>query len=683
MANVDKIERTPSGAIVASFTDAAGVSQTAYVDVGTGRIIGTADSSGAFATWLKSFHRSLMLGDNGRWLSGAGAAMLVLLSISGLALLIARTGGLRKIFDRAKGAAPARLHTTLSRLAILPLVVTAVTGTYIVLTDFEIVPVTEANSVLSAQSTPSTSRVAPGALKGLAQLPLSQLTSLSFPLADDPLDVFTARTTAGVVVIDQWSGSVLERVPRTSSETLSGWVKALHTGEGLPWVGALLGIASLAVPLLGITGVLVWRRRTQAGSHRVKGNQPAASADTIILVGSEGGVTWGFARSLHAALTAAGHRIHVNAMNNFAPNYAKARRIIFLTSTYGSGAAPGSADCFQSKLAETTSAPDASFAVLGFGDRAFAHYCEFAKDINADLTNHGWTPLLPLTLINRQSSQSFASWGVDLGDALGQPLALNHEIELPPTRRMVLVQRVLLGEKVDAPTAILTFRHVDRAAAWPLRFGSRGDRGYEPGDLLGVLPPGSRTPRYYSVGTIISPDEIDVCVRLMSGGECSTYLHRLAIGDEIESFGKANPEFRLPPGGKPVILIGAGTGIAPFVGMIEGNRQRRPLHLFWGGRDPGSDFLYEASLKTCLADRRLATLETAFSRVEDRAYVQDRLHQSAPKLAAMLSKGASAMVCGGDEMASAVRAEFESILETIYLSVVRLKSKGLYLEDVY
>ena len=142
-------------------------------------------------------------------------------------------------------------------------------------------------------------------------------------------------------------------------------------------------------------------------------------------------------------------------------------------------------------------------------------------------------------------------------------------------------------------------------------------------------------------------------------------------------------EFRLPPGGKPVILIGAGTGIAPFVGMIEGNRQRRPLHLFWGGRDPGSDFLYEASLKTCLADRRLATLETAFSRVEDRAYVQDRLHQSAPKLAAMLSKGASVMVCGGDEMASAVRAEFESILKTIDLSVVRLKSKGLYLEDVY
>ena len=132
VANVDKIERTASGAIVASFTDAAGVSQTAYVDVGTGRIIGTADSSGAFATWLKSFHRSLMLGDNGRWLSGAGAAMLVLLSISGVALLTARMGGLRKIFDRAKGAAPARLHTTLSRFAILPLVVTAVTGTYIV-----------------------------------------------------------------------------------------------------------------------------------------------------------------------------------------------------------------------------------------------------------------------------------------------------------------------------------------------------------------------------------------------------------------------------------------------------------------------------------------------------------------------------------------------------------------------
>ena len=118
-------------------------------------------------------------------------------------------------------------------------------------------------------------------------------------------------------------------------------------------------------------------------------------------------------------------------------------------------------------------------------------------------------------------------------------------------------------------------------------------------------------------------------------------------------------------------MVGAGTGIAPLMGAIRANSRHRPVHLFFGGRDPASDFLYRDSLHEGLASRRLTTLVTAFSRVRNGGYVQDRIREEAGRLTEMLRQGASVMVCGGDAMAGAVRSEFEAILGSIGQSVER------------
>lgn len=99
-------------------------------------------------------------------------------------------------------------------------------------------------------------------------------------------------------------------------------------------------------------------------------------------------------------------------------------------------------------------------------------------------------------------------------------------------------------------------------------------------------------------------------VRLRAGGLCSTFLHGLAPDDRVEAFIRANPVFRPAKGRAPLILIGAGAGIGPLAGLVRANAAGRPVHLYWGGRSPSSDFLYEHELAQHLAEKRLDLAQT-------------------------------------------------------------------------
>ncbi|HEY0855336.1 MAG TPA: nitric oxide synthase, partial [Devosia sp.] len=166
-------------------------------------------------------------------------------------------------------------------------------------------------------------------------------------------------------------------------------------------------------------------------------------------------------------------------------------------------------------------------------------------------------------------------------------------------------------------------------------------------------------------------------------GLCSEFLHSLSPGDTINVFIRPNPDFRPDSGRRPLILIGAGAGIAPLAGFVRHNRNHRPVHLFFGGRDPASDFLYRDDLEAALDDGRLTSLSTSFSRVMGGGYVQARLMEEAETLRRLVRQGAQIMVCGGRDMASGVREAIDVCLAPLGLSTDGLKQKGLYLEDAY
>jgi sulfite reductase (NADPH) flavoprotein alpha-component len=190
-------------------------------------------------------------------------------------------------------------------------------------------------------------------------------------------------------------------------------------------------------------------------------------------------------------------------------------------------------------------------------------------------------------------------------------------------------------------------------------------------------------PRFYSLASSRQDGFIEIAVRRMPGGLCSGHLHELALGDEIRAFVRANPEFRAAKGRSPVILIAAGCGVGPAVGLLRHMQPGRPSALYFGVRDPRSDFLYQRETDAMLADGRLARRVMAFSRCGDHARVQDRLRENAEELARLIQAGGQVLICGSAAMARGVADAFTSILAPTGLAVAQLKAAGRYLEDVY
>ena len=285
----------------------------------TGKVLPVVAPS-AFTQFVTNLHRSLLLGDSGRAAAGIGALCMVILSISGLIMLAKRLGGWRALFRRIRGSRAQRWHGELARVAVLGLLVSSLTAIYMSLATFELIP----DGMTVEASAPSQVngglRLPPGRLKALRAVDINDLRELTFPQAKDLSDVYRLTTAHGIGQIDAATGAMLIFEPHSISRQIYETIYMLHTGQGVWPLALALGLAALAVPVLSVTGALIWWRRRRS-APRIKNNAAAHAADTIILVGSEGGGTWGFAATLHAALTREGHKVHVASMNAMPAKY--------------------------------------------------------------------------------------------------------------------------------------------------------------------------------------------------------------------------------------------------------------------------------------------------------------------------------------------------------------------------
>ncbi|MBC8004831.1 MAG: assimilatory sulfite reductase (NADPH) flavoprotein subunit, partial [Verrucomicrobia bacterium] len=154
-------------------------------------------------------------------------------------------------------------------------------------------------------------------------------------------------------------------------------------------------------------------------------------------------------------------------------------------------------------------------------------------------------------------------------------------------------------------------------------------------------------------------------------GACSSYLaDQIEVDSLVSVFIEKNPAFKLPEDHQtPVILVGAGTGVAPFRAFLqhrEANNQKGNTWLFFGERRFHSDFLYQVEWQKLLKDGTLEKLDVAFSRdQEQKIYVQHRLLEKQKEIYAWLSKGASIYLCGDMKlMARDVQKALLQIFET-------------------
>jgi sulfite reductase (NADPH) flavoprotein alpha-component len=426
----EQIRRTASGKITVWWFE-GNTPASAVFDPVTGQDMGSADPN-AVEQWLISFHRALFLDDTGRIVMAIAAAAMLILALSGSVLLTRRVGGWRQWFAPQKGPFAARFHTEIARLAVPILILSAITALWMTAANFDLLPNNESNPAFP-QAVSGKTGFAPALIPIFQSTPVSELRDLTFPA--DAADVYTLTTSAGMGYIDQGTGNELSFASAGPWARIYEWIYLLHTGQGASLWGLILGLIVLSVPVLAITGTLSWAKGRR---HGFRGAVAANAAQIVILVGSEGGTTWGFAATLAWALASAGQSVHLAALSSIAPErYTMARQIVVMTATWGDGAAPTSAKGALEKL----SAPTVPMTVLGFGDSSFTHFCAFAEAVDQKARNKGWTMLMPMDQINRQSPQDFNRWGRAFGQALGLELDLNHQPSLPKVMPLVLTNR--------------------------------------------------------------------------------------------------------------------------------------------------------------------------------------------------------------------------------------------------
>ncbi len=215
-------------------------------------------------------------------------------------------------------------------------------------------------------------------------------------------------------------------------------------------------------------------------------------------------------------------------------------------------------------------------------------------------------------------------------------------------------------------------------------------------------------PRLYSISSSPNahPGKVHVTVGIVRyathgrnrKGVCSTFLaDRCSETGRLPVFVQTSHGFRLPGDlTRPVIMVGPGTGIAPFRAFLEERRISGSTGgnwLFFGDQRSATDFLYREELEAMRADGHLSRLDVAFSRDQaEKIYVQHRMLEAAGELWSWLEQGAYFYVCGdASRMARDVDAALHSVCEqagglapeAAAAYVARLKEEKRYQRDVY
>ncbi|MFC3574780.1 molybdopterin-dependent oxidoreductase [Streptomyces yaanensis] len=298
---------------------------------------------------------------------------------------------------------------------------------------------------------------------------------------------------------------------------------------------------------------------------------------------------------------------------------------------------------------------------------------------------------------------TFDTSGTDLtyetGDALGvrpvnSPALVEEWLEVTGIGRSVAVEVTGVGE---VPFAEALLRHLDIARITPdlLRFVAervRDDRELRPllrpdnkdglarwcwgrqavdvvaehavrasaEEWAGVLK--RLQPRLYSISSspFVDPHLVSLTVSVVRyeglggqprAGVCGGFLADAEPDAPVPVFVQRSPHFRPPADGStPMVMVGPGTGVAPFVGFLQERRElghKAPNWLFFGEQHRATDFYYEDELTALRQEGVLTRLDTAFSRDQRaKVYVQDRMREHGPELWHWLQDGARFYVCG-------------------------------------
>ncbi|SNR64822.1 sulfite reductase (NADPH) flavoprotein alpha-component [Maribacter sedimenticola] len=639
-----------------------------YIDPKTGGKLGEVEERPYIYTFATNLHRSLFLKSVGRFFVGLISLLLFIIVVTGLVLLAKRQGGFKKIFNKVqKDYFELRYHVILSRWFLIPIIILSITGVYLSAEKFDLLP--DSIEVPQEMDVDHSAEV----FADIQDVPFFKETTLDdvrqveFPFSDDPEDYYRIALSDREIQVNQQTGAIVTSINYPFTVLASRLSLVLHTGEGNVLWSIILLLASASILFFMYSGFVMTLKRRKKGKVSIK-MPNKDECEYIILVGSETGTTFDFAQRFYDGLSKTGKKVYLAELNKYT-TYARATHMIICTATYGEGEPPTNARKFSTLFSNIKQPNTISYAVIGFGSLEYPDYCKFAIQIDALLqADSNFTPVMPLCKVDSANHETLANWVDQWGNRQGLKISLEH----------TYIKEV---ERVKIPFELTERTGLNVDDTFLLKFRPKQKITFTSGDLLAVFPDESGLVRQYSIAKI--NDEVLLSVKKHEMGRGSNYLYALEVGDVIEAAIDVNAHFHFPEKSAMAILIANGTGIAPFLGMLQHTRQKQ-IALFWGGRTRNSSLIYENFLNGIITTNEKISFMPCFSREDEKRYVQDLVREQQNVVLHTLTNDGTVMICGSLAMQHEVLDVLETILiENTTLTIEELQNKGLIKTDCY
>jgi len=493
--------------------------------------------------------------------------------------------------------------------------------------------------------------------------------------------------------------------------------------------------AAATVAAYATFGIAIWHRaRARSGDDAVAQHD----ADLLIAYASQTGFAQQVAERTAGTLRGAGMRVRLRALGQVDGELlTRSGRALFVVSTTGEGDPPDPALSFvRDVLDARTSLPGLRYAVLALGDRSYRLYCGFGHRLDQYLRQAGATPLFDLVEVDNGDDGALRHWQHHLGVLAGAPelpdwaparyqtwrllerrelnpgsvgagawhLALQSEdpaqlqwqagdiAEIGPRNAPTAVDTLLtaLGLRFDDAVVHDGERHalgeLLSRSHLPVPDATRGRDAQALASSLQPLPH-----REYSIASLPRDGSLQLLVRRMQRPDGTPGLGSAWLCDHVPPGGavelriRGNANFHLPPTGRPMILVGNGTGIAGLRAHLKARiaAGARRNWLLFGERNADRDAFYRDEIEAWRETGWIERMDLVFSRDGGACrYVQDALRRDPAALRHWIDDGAVVYVCGSLQgMAPGVDAVLREILGDARVDA--MLTDGDYRRDVY
>lgn len=667
-SEISEVDVDHNGFVLLKGFDDDGNEINAHVDPNSGKVLGKQIEKSAFIEWNIALHRSLFLKETGRLMIGVVSFLLLLIAISGLVLILQRQRGIKRFFKKVvKEYFAQYYHVVTGRLILIPVLIIALTGTYLSMARFKLFPEPNIQQKEIAVSETDFGQQKIENFESFKNIKLAEVKKITFPFSEDPEEYYNLKLSNRELIINQFNGKVESLVNYPTTLMLENLSLDLHTGRtNIIWA-VILGIACLNILFFIYSGFAVTLRRR---APKIKNKYKATEAEYILLVGSENGSTLRFANAIHQQLINQGKSSHLLQLNQY-QTFSNAKHLLVFTSTYGLGDPPANANKVLQLIDKYSQVKDLQFSVIGFGSHAYADFCEFAITLDQKLEEQEWsTRFTAIHTVDDKSAPQFVEWVKTWSEKATVPLSTTPALYAKKPKglqKMIVLDRTEVSE--EEHTFLLTIGTPIRT-----RFTS--------GDLLAIYPADDNRERLYSVAKC--DGNIQLVIKLHPGGLGSTYLNNLKVGATFSARLVTNTSFHRPKK-KAVMMIGNGTGIAPFLGMINQKTKAQESRLYVGFRKETEVIRnHRLFLDDQVVRQHLKYYQIAFSREQNHCYVMDLIKQDASQIAEQLSKGTVIMICGALQMQQDVERTIDAIcIEINQQPLMYYKKQGQILTDCY